>query len=196
VIRIISARRATRKERNSMTKLSADKRRQLQRLAAKPDRDIDLSDIPEIREIPSDAVIGRFYRPKKTAVTIRLDADVVAWLKASGAGYQTRINTYLRQSATFNARRPPAMMRIGNWRGAMDSRPKIRIGCREAVASLSRRSRSESITMSLPGSKRKARDISAGSMRSCASVWRANAVERDGVIYYDQSRTGSRIRRK
>ena len=79
-----------------MTKLSADKRRQFQRLAAKPDRDIDLSDIPEIREIPSDAVIGRFYRPKKTAVTIRLDADVVAWLKASGAGYQTRINTYLR----------------------------------------------------------------------------------------------------
>jgi uncharacterized protein (DUF4415 family) len=29
-------------------------------------------------------VIGRFYRPKKTTVTIRLDADVVAWMKASG----------------------------------------------------------------------------------------------------------------
>jgi len=79
-----------------MTRLSAEKRRQLEKLAARPDRDIDLSDIPEIREIPSDAIIGRFYRPKKTAVTIRLDADVVAWLKANGAGYQTRINTYLR----------------------------------------------------------------------------------------------------
>jgi uncharacterized protein (DUF4415 family) len=79
-----------------MTKLSAEKRRELQKLAAKPDREIDLSDIPEIREIPSDAVIGRFYRPRKTAVTIRLDADVVAWLKATGAGYQTRINTHLR----------------------------------------------------------------------------------------------------
>jgi uncharacterized protein (DUF4415 family) len=79
-----------------MTRLSAEKRRQLQKLAAKPARDIDLSDIPEIREIPSDAVIGRFYRPKKTAVTIRLDADVVVWLKAAGAGYQTRINGYLR----------------------------------------------------------------------------------------------------
>ena len=79
-----------------MTRLSAEKRRQLEKLASKPDRDIDLSDIPEIREIPSDAIIGRFYRPKKTAVTIRLDADVVAWLKAKGAGYQTRINTYLR----------------------------------------------------------------------------------------------------
>ena len=80
-----------------MRKLSAEKRKELQKLAARPDRQIDLSDIPEIREIPSDAVIGKFYRPKKTTVTIRLDADVVAWIKASGEGYQTRINAYLRQ---------------------------------------------------------------------------------------------------
>jgi len=75
----------------------AEKRKQLQELAARPDAEIDFSDIPEIREIPPDAVIGKFYRPKKTSVTIRLDADVVAWLKASGEGYQTRVNTYLRQ---------------------------------------------------------------------------------------------------
>ena len=80
-----------------MTKLSAEKRKEVQKLAARPDGEIDLSDIPEIREIPSDAVIGRFYRPKKTAVTIRLDVDVLTWLKATGEGYQTRINTYLRQ---------------------------------------------------------------------------------------------------
>ena len=80
-----------------MPKLSAENRKELQRLAARPDREIDLTDIPEIREIPSDAVIGKFYRPKKTIVTIRLDADVVAWIKASGEGYQTRINAYLRQ---------------------------------------------------------------------------------------------------
>ena len=80
-----------------MPKLSAENRKELQRLAARPDREIDLTDIPEIQEIPSDAVIGRFYRPKKTIVTIRLDADVVAWIKASGEGYQTRINAYLRQ---------------------------------------------------------------------------------------------------
>jgi uncharacterized protein (DUF4415 family) len=80
-----------------MPKLSAEKRKQLQKLAARPDRKIDLTDIPEIQEIPSDAVIGRFYRPKKTTVTIRLDADVVAWIKASGEGYQTRINAYLRE---------------------------------------------------------------------------------------------------
>ena len=80
-----------------MSKLSAEKRKQLQKLAARPDDEIDLSDIPEIQGIPRDAVIGRFYRPRKTSLTIRLDADVVAWLKASGEGYQTRINHYLRQ---------------------------------------------------------------------------------------------------
>ena len=42
--------------------------------------------------VPSDAVIGGFYRPQKTAVTICLDSDVLAWLKSEGEGYQTRIN--------------------------------------------------------------------------------------------------------
>jgi uncharacterized protein (DUF4415 family) len=48
-------------------------------------------------EMWENAIIGKYYRPKKTSVTVRLDSDVVAWLKASGEGYQTRINTYLRQ---------------------------------------------------------------------------------------------------
>jgi uncharacterized protein (DUF4415 family) len=82
---------------NYMPRLTAEKREKLERLAAHPDREIDLSDIPEIREMPSDAVVGKFYRPKKETVTIRIDADVLAWLKASGSGYQTRINGYLRQ---------------------------------------------------------------------------------------------------
>ncbi|HME08135.1 MAG TPA: BrnA antitoxin family protein [Bryobacteraceae bacterium] len=80
-----------------MKQLTAKKRAELRRLAQRPDREIDLSDIPEIRKLPSDAVIGRFYRPKKQSVTIRLDADVLVWLKASGQGYQTRVNKYLRQ---------------------------------------------------------------------------------------------------
>ncbi|MGO9271162.1 MAG: BrnA antitoxin family protein [Terriglobia bacterium] len=80
-----------------MHKLSAKRRKELEVLAHKSDDEIDLSDIPEVREIPSDAVIGKFYRPRKTSVTIRLDADVLAWLKASGERYQTRINSYLRQ---------------------------------------------------------------------------------------------------
>jgi uncharacterized protein (DUF4415 family) len=80
-----------------MRTLSRRERQKLEALANRPGNEIDFSDIPEIREIPSDAVIGKFYRPRKTSVTIRLDADVVAWLRASGEGYQTRINNYLRQ---------------------------------------------------------------------------------------------------
>jgi uncharacterized protein (DUF4415 family) len=80
-----------------MPRLSTEKQKELRDLAARPDNEIDLTDIPEIQEIPSDAVIGKFYRPKKITVTIRLDADVVAWIKASGDGYQTRINAYLRE---------------------------------------------------------------------------------------------------
>ena len=87
-----------------MTKLTAEKRKELAKLAKMPDSRIDLSDIPEIKNLPSDAVIGKFYRPRKTSVTIRLDADVLAWLKATGEGYQTRVNTYLRQLMQRNVR--------------------------------------------------------------------------------------------
>lgn len=80
-----------------MPRLSAEKRKKLRKLAARPDREIDLTDIPEIQQIPPDAVIGRFYRPKKATVTIRLDIDVLTWLKSTGDGYQTRINGYLRR---------------------------------------------------------------------------------------------------
>src|SRR5580692_8658564 len=72
--------------------------RQKRELAALPDYQVDTSDIPELP--PSawkDAVRGRFYRPLKQAVSMRLDADVVAWLKKRGRGYQTRANSILRQ---------------------------------------------------------------------------------------------------
>lgn len=81
---------------NYMKKFTAAKRKRLANLAKLPESRIDLSDIPEINNLPSDAVVGEFYRPRKTSVTIRLDADVLAWLKAAGEGYQTRVNTYLR----------------------------------------------------------------------------------------------------
>jgi uncharacterized protein (DUF4415 family) len=61
-----------------MTTLTAKKRKDLVRLAKMPDDRIDLSDIPEIKKLPSDALMGKFYRPRKTSVTIRLDADVLA----------------------------------------------------------------------------------------------------------------------
>ena len=59
------------------------------------DREIDTTDIPE-RLDWSRAVVGKFYRPIKRPLTIRLDADVLDWLKKQGKGYQTRINAILR----------------------------------------------------------------------------------------------------
>jgi uncharacterized protein (DUF4415 family) len=38
-----------------------------------------------------------FFRPIKKPITIRIDADVLAWLQASGEGYQTRLNQILRE---------------------------------------------------------------------------------------------------
>jgi len=61
------------------------------------DEDIDLSDIPEITDW-SKGVVGKFYRPIKKPLTIRVDADVLAWLKSQGKGYQTRINALLREA--------------------------------------------------------------------------------------------------
>jgi uncharacterized protein (DUF4415 family) len=46
----------------------------------------------------SEAEVGRFYRPAKRPVTIRLDDDVIGWLKSYGRGYQTRANLLLRHA--------------------------------------------------------------------------------------------------
>jgi len=61
------------------------------------ERDVDTTDIPQVLDW-SKAAVGKFYRPIKKPLTIRLDADVLAWLKARGKGYQTRINSILRDS--------------------------------------------------------------------------------------------------
>jgi uncharacterized protein (DUF4415 family) len=63
------------------------------------DEDIDFSDSPEITpEMFAKAVVRRGLKPesRKTQLTIRLDSDVLAWYKAQGRGYQTRINALLR----------------------------------------------------------------------------------------------------
>ena len=49
--------------------------------------------------------IADFYRPLKKPVTLRLDADVLAWFKKDGSRYQTRINRALRQIMEGEMRR-------------------------------------------------------------------------------------------
>lgn len=68
------------------------------------DEAIDLTDIPEIADW-SKAVVGKFYRPMKKSLTIRIDVDVLAWLKSQGRGYQTRINRVLREEMENRGRR-------------------------------------------------------------------------------------------
>ena len=73
-------------------------RKQLKELKALKGRPIDTSDIPELpRGALKNAIRGGFYRPVKKAVSLRLDADVIAWLKKDGQGYQTRANQMLRE---------------------------------------------------------------------------------------------------
>jgi uncharacterized protein (DUF4415 family) len=80
-----------------MRKLTRQQKREISVLAAKRDEDIDLSDMPEVLDW-SSAEVGKFYRPPKKAVTIRLDVDVLEWLKGYGRGYQTRANLLLRHA--------------------------------------------------------------------------------------------------
>ena len=61
-----------------------------------PDDQLDLSDIPEITDWSNAVRHGQFYRPVKQQTSIRLDADVLAWFKAQGKGYQTRMNEMLK----------------------------------------------------------------------------------------------------
>ncbi len=83
-------------------------RANLRALAARPDSEIDFSDIPEITDEQwKTAERGHFYRPVKRQVTARVDADVLAWLKSQGKGYQSRINAILRREM-LTAMRPTA----------------------------------------------------------------------------------------
>ena len=68
---------------------------ELEALMRLRDDQIDTSDIPEVSDW-SGAVVGKFYRPIKDPVTLRIDRDVLAWLKSAGPRYQTRINALLR----------------------------------------------------------------------------------------------------
>ena len=74
---------------------------EIERLLAKgtvADKLLDFSDIPEITDWSNAIRNGQFYRPVKQQTSVRLDADVLAWLKAQGKGYQTRMNKILREA--------------------------------------------------------------------------------------------------
>ena len=85
-------------DRADLPPLTAAQRAELTALEAKPDSEIDYSDIPPVTDsFWRNAERGRFYKPVKQQITARVDADVLAWLKSQGKGYQGRINAILRR---------------------------------------------------------------------------------------------------
>ncbi len=85
----------------NFSELTPEQQVELDTLANMPDEQIDTLDIPETADW-SGAKRGIFFRPVKQQITLRLDADLIAWFKnhgeaSRGGGYQTRINRVLRE---------------------------------------------------------------------------------------------------
>ena len=78
--------------------LSAKQKAELAALAARREEEVDYSDTPPLsEEFWKNAERGKFYKPTKTSTTVRIDSDVLAWLRSQGKGYQSRINAILRR---------------------------------------------------------------------------------------------------
>lgn len=103
-----------------MRKLTKEQKLDIRAIAAKSNADIDFSDMPPVIDW-SGAEIGKFHRPTKKPVTMRLDSDVVAWLKSDGRGYQTKANWLLRH-AMLHFRREKSLIDSGGF--ASLRRPK------------------------------------------------------------------------
>ena len=105
---IVTIMAIVRHERKPGTPLTRRQKENPKQIAEIKDENIDFSDIPELTdEWFARAVRGKFYRPVKEIVSIRLDKDVLAFYRSQGAGYQTRINDTLRAAmqAALSAKR-------------------------------------------------------------------------------------------
>lgn len=79
--------------------LTPERQAELKALANKPDSEINYRDIPPLTDaFWLNAVRNPFYKPTKTHASVRIDSDVLAWLKSQGKGYQTRMNAILREA--------------------------------------------------------------------------------------------------
>lgn len=84
---------------NHPAPLTEEQRAELETLEAMPDEAIDYDDIPPLTDdFWESATCSPLHKPLKQQLTVRIDADVVAWLKAKGRGYQTRMNRILRSA--------------------------------------------------------------------------------------------------
>jgi uncharacterized protein (DUF4415 family) len=85
--------------------LGDQERSEIRKIGKMRDSDIDLSDAPEMKSFPQDVYVGRFYRPVKQQISLRVDADVLAWFRSRGKKYQTLMNEVLRREMQDRPRR-------------------------------------------------------------------------------------------
>ncbi len=82
---------------NNLPRLTAEQEAELAALGTMKDEDIDYSDAPSLDlEKFAKAVRNPYFSAPKESTTVRIDKDVMDWLRSGGKGYQTRINMYLR----------------------------------------------------------------------------------------------------
>ncbi len=87
----------------NMPALTAKQRAEIAALAAQTDKQIDKGALPQLgEEFWKNAVRNPFYKATKQSTTVRLDSDVLQWLKSGGSGYQTRLNAILRDEMLRN----------------------------------------------------------------------------------------------
>ena len=83
---------------SNLPPLTEEQKAEIEALKAMPEDEIDVSDIPPLSdEAWRNPIRNPYYRPTKTSTTVRIDSDVLAWLRAQGKGYQSRINAILRR---------------------------------------------------------------------------------------------------
>lgn len=86
-------------KQSELPPLSEERKAELKAMADKADDDIDYSEIPALDEaFLARAVPNPFFKPVKTHASVRIDSDVLEWLKSQGKGYQTRMNAILRDA--------------------------------------------------------------------------------------------------
>lgn len=93
-------------KKNNSNSMTPEQTAELKALAALPENKINTRKLPEQQDW-SAARRGLFFRPVKKQLTLRLDADVIAWFKThapNGEGYQTIINSALREYVTQHDR--------------------------------------------------------------------------------------------
>jgi uncharacterized protein (DUF4415 family) len=83
-------------KRGNPESLTPELQAELDALAAMPDSEIDTTEMPPITDW-SHAARGPFYRPIKRPLSLRVDADILDWFQRQGQGYQTRMNSALRE---------------------------------------------------------------------------------------------------